>query len=338
MVSSLGSALLRRKSIISVFFRLFFFSFLLLHGSLYATERYGAIEIGGKGVKAYAINIDDGFAKIIHRDAKNIAPQSGIQKDGHMDKGMIALIATNALFLKNSLMLHQNIPEEKIFVVASSAINKVHNKQDLVKSIADATQSKLHFIDEKEESLYGFYGVVPKIQWENALMMDIGGGNTKVAWLTKVNSEIDFFEIPLGTVSLSKAAEATPGLESFEEKCKNIASNATIENQKLDLIKNIETLYVSGGIFWATAYLKTNRNIDTFEALKREDFENMRLSLMREDDIARYLQSSYGTKNIMAGSILAEKTIERLGFLDKKIYFAKDGTWIIGWLFFKNMP
>lgn len=329
-----------------IFFRLVFLSFFLLGSALVSSETYGAIEIGGKGVKAYAITVDDTIAKISYREAKNIAPQSGILSDGHMNQGMIELISTNVLVLKQSLMNNQHIPDEKIFVVASSAINKIHNKNELTSSIQKSSQTTLYFIDEKEESVFGFYGVVPKKQWENAAMMDIGGGNTKIAWFSKEANAINFFEIPLGTVSLSKAADAQNEAASFEEKCESIASNITISNQNLRSFDTIETLYLSGGIFWATAFLKTDRKIETFEPLEKNDFTHLRKELIGEEkniscderDTRCFLKSSYGIKNIIAGSILSEKIIDKLGFSTKKIMFAKDGTWIIGWILFHHYP
>ena len=321
-----------------ILLRLFFVTFFLFNGALYATERYGAIEIGGKGVKAYAIEMDENKTTLIYRDAKNITPQNGIQKEGNMDKGMIALISTNALFLKNNLMRHQHIDEKNIFIIASSAINKVHNKNELSNSIQNIAQQKLYYIDEKEESLYGFYGVVPKAQWKSAAMMDIGGGNTKVAWFSKSNNDLDFFEIPLGTASLSKAVESKSGQEHFQETCQIIAFQAAQTTPKITLLADIETLYVSGGVFWATAYLKTNRQVTPIVTLEKIDFSNIRTHLedTEKDKIQHFVQSSYGTQNIIAGSILAEVIIEKMGFFEKKIYFAKDGAWVIGWLLFRK--
>jgi exopolyphosphatase/pppGpp-phosphohydrolase len=314
---------------------LLFLCILLCQSTLFGLERYGAIEIGGKGVKGYVVELEQNQAHIRYRDSYNTAPQSGIDSNFILSQEMINHISDDVARLKKALLKDQNISEKELFIIASSALNKIQNKPALEASIESKTHLKLSFIDERQESMYAFYGSVPKAQWRTSSMMDIGGGNTKVAWIDEKN-RLDFFEIPLGTVSTTQRADMLENNASFEANCLSVIQNTLTP---FPTAASKETLYTSGGIFWATAYLKTNGNLESFVHLQKEDFERVISTFSREpmhcsDDATPncFLLHYYGAKNLVAGAILAKESIEKLHFFDHEIYFAKDGTWVIGWL------
>lgn len=327
---SQATALFFKKSFLA---RLFLYVF-VCHAALFG-EQYGAIEIGGKGVKAYVIELDNNLTKINYRNALNTAPQSGITEHHIMTPEMIDHVSSDIGILKNTLQHDQNISEQNIFIIASSAIHKIKNRSTLEAKVKKTTHHALYFIDEKEESTFAFYGSVPKAQWLNASMIDIGGGNTKVAWMD-VPNVIDFFEIPLGTVSLTQQADLRDTNTSFEAKCVSVIQN---ELSTLQTTHTKEALYASGGIFWATAYLKTNGHLEPFVILEKADFEKV-IALFSQEERKECSEASaqcfllgyYGAKNLVAGALLAKETIDAMNFFDQKVYFTKDGTWVIGWL------
>lgn len=252
-----------------------------------------------------------------------------------MTSEMIHHVTADIVLLQKALLNEQKIQERNIFIIASSAINKIKNKPELEANVKSHTHHPLHFIDEKEESTFAFYGSIPSTQWSNSSMIDIGGGNTKVAWMDEKNA-IDFFEIPLGTVSLTQRAIQQETNTSFETQCSNIIQKelSTLQNTHTK-----ETLFASGGIFWATAYLKTNGHLESFVRLEKIDFENVIALFAHEErkecseaSAQCFLLGYYGAKNLVAGALLAKETINAMQFFDQKIYFARDGAWVIGWL------
>jgi len=336
-VRLLQGIVLFSKSLPKNAYRALFFLFIFVcQGALFGVERYGAIEIGGKGVKGYVVELNQNLASIRYRDSYNTAPQSGIDSNFILSQEMITHISDDVARLKKALVIDQNIPEKKIFIIASSALNKIQNKPALETSILQKTHVKLFFIDEREESMYAFYGSIPKVEWNTSSMIDIGGGNTKVAWINEKNT-LDFFEIPLGSVSTTQRADMLDTNSSFETKCTNVIQS---ELTTFPDAATKKVLYASGGIFWATAYLKTNGNLETFVTLQKEDFERVINTFSHEqaqcvDDTTAhcFLLHYYGAKDLIAGAILARETIDKLHFFNQKIYFAKDGAWVIGWLF-----
>ena len=323
---------------IVLFYRLvisFFLTCFLYSSVLFGAELYGAIEIGGKGIKTYIFEQEGKELSLKYRDSINASVQQGIE-NRHMKQEMIDTTGMHIFNAYQKLRQEYAIIDSHIFIVASSAINKIDNKPSLKNYIFDLTRHVLYFIDEQEESTYGFYGAVPASQWSNALMMDIGGGNTKLAWLGTKDS-IEFLEIPLGTVSLTQAIEDLNSKELFQKKASIIIQS---ELPKLKVIPEKKVLYTSGGIFWATAYLKTKGQLNTFTPLDTSDFQTLIRQFIPINDTpcndtttpSCYLLQFYGAHNLIAGAILADTIIQTSHFDSKSIYFSKDGIWMIGWL------
>ena len=132
------------KSLPKNAYRALFFLFIFVcQGALFGVERYGAIEIGGKGVKGYVVELNQNLASIRYRDSYNTAPQSGIDSNFILSQEMITHISDDVARLKKALVIDQNIPEKKIFIIASSALNKIQNKPALETSILQKTHVKL---------------------------------------------------------------------------------------------------------------------------------------------------------------------------------------------------
>ena len=313
---------------------LFLFAFTLLN----ASEYYGAIEIGGKGVKSYFIEVDDvkTMGKIVERTSSNTAPQSGIGTDLVMSASMIESIASEIATMKANLIKHHHLGDSHIFVIGSSAINKIHNKEALSHAISSKAHQALFFINEQEESIFAFYGAIPKDVWGKSAMIDIGGGNTKIAWKNEKNATMDFIEIPLGTVSLSTKSLEGNVTQPFHDACLEHITHALPASHHL---KEKATLYASGGIFWATAYLKMEGHLSAFTPLQESDFQNVIETFSTPFECSKtqkspqcFLLDYYGTTHLVAGALLAKETIKKLDFFEKNVVFAKEGGWVIGWL------
>lgn len=317
--------------------RYLFFLTALCVSLLFSNDYFEAIEIGGKGIKAYILEQNDQHqTHIVARNSINTAPQSGIDVKNNLSASMIEAIAKDTQTLLNAFPAVYQIPLEHRFIVASSAINKIKNKEALEKRLLETTRINLVFINEEEESLYGFYGSVPPSKWQSSVLMDIGGGNTKIAWLDE-SQTFRFHEIPLGTVSLTTLAEQSkqPKNTSFRDRCLSVIAPYEPELQS---IPSKESLYVIGGIFWVSAYYKYDGELASFVPLSLQDFETMITTYLQpktqectpaSSEKRCFLLRYYGAKNLVAGAVLAKQSVQR--FTDSQILFAKDGTWMLGW-------
>jgi hypothetical protein len=311
---------------------------------LFGNDYYGTIEIGGKGVKAYVIEHDSAQTRIVARNSINTAPQSGMNADKILSETMIAAIIRDIQTLRQkTFQSYGTLASNHEFIVASSAINKIANKERLSQRIFQTTALPLYFIDEKEESLFGFYGAVPKDEWNTAAMIDIGGGNTKIAWLDE-EKRFRFQEIPLGTVSLTKRANADQSAAAFRQKAFNAVQAYA---HTIDALPIKPSVYLVGGIFWATAYYQHDGQLKTFTPLNGDDFDILASTFSASaigqnctpDTVEKtcFLLRYYGAKNLVAGAVLAQTLLEHYRN-SQKIVFAKEGAWMIGWLLQNLQP
>ena len=85
-------------------------------------------------MKAYVIDIDANLTKMTYRNGLNTSPQSGISEQYLMNSSMIKQVTSDIVVLKNTLLNEQKISEDHLFIIASSAINKIKNSFYTVKT------------------------------------------------------------------------------------------------------------------------------------------------------------------------------------------------------------
>jgi exopolyphosphatase/pppGpp-phosphohydrolase len=173
---------------------------------------YGGVEIGSKGVKAQAYRIGfkgDEFYDLqeVFRESINTTIIAGVKETGAFSKDGIEETAQAVKTLIEKLK-EKGVPGNNIFVVTSSAISSVKNRDELAKRVEELTGYKVEFLTVKDEVLYGIAGAVPPKYFYNSIFVDVGSGNTKIGYLEKVGGSINVrsFELPYGTVSLTERA------------------------------------------------------------------------------------------------------------------------------------
>jgi tetratricopeptide (TPR) repeat protein len=150
---------------------------------------YGGVEIGSKGVKAQAYRIGlkgDEFYDLqeVFRESINTTIIAGVKETGAFSKDGIEETAQAVKTLIEKLK-EKGVPRNNIFVVTSSAISSVKNRDELAKRVEEITGYKVEFLTVKDEVLYGIAGAVPPKYFYNSIFVDVGSGNTKIGYLEK---------------------------------------------------------------------------------------------------------------------------------------------------------
>lgn len=181
------------------FLKSYFLLFILFIslGAFAQSSRYAGIEIGSKGIKISVIdvnNIKKGDYDILGYWTENVGIAKGIAIDGNlavedMDRaGIVAL--DNLQRIKNKY----GVPDENIYVVASSGVALANNKQALIDKIKTTTTKDLDFITAEAEGKMLLKGSIPSTDYQDAIVLDIGGGNTKGGYVDVLNdNKFEFF-------------------------------------------------------------------------------------------------------------------------------------------------
>ncbi|MGO4771531.1 exopolyphosphatase [Flavobacterium sp. W22_SRS_FK3] len=320
---------------------------------------YAGIEIGSKGIKISVIdvnNIKKGDYDIISYWTENIGIAKGISIDGNLAEGDInragAVVFENLTKIKNKY----NVADENIFIVASSGVALANNTQALIDKIKVSTNKELEFISAETEGKMLLKGSIPPNEYQDALILDIGGGNTKGGYVDVQNdNKFEFFPLKLdyGTITLTEAInktivipKETEDIEVYKEKS---FAYAPLLREKISEMLNTKPLslqkkriYLSGGAIWAfTTLYYNNDNDDHFVPLKMEDilyydailknnfgkYENLAKTNKNADKVI----NTYSQRHLISANNILIACLESIPDLkSKKIYFAKEGQ--IAWL------
>ncbi len=187
---------------------------ILASGGAVASEKYGGVEIGAKGIKASAVEVDtaDSSAslKVLELEKRTVDVTLSRLKGKRFDTVLIDDVASVVEDFIKALKSELGVPEANIQVVASSGVPFAANLPDLVAAIRKQTGKDLDKIDATEEATLAAIALVPKDLRTKAVVIDIGSGNTKGgAFLDESGSPERFatVDVPFGTTTLSKAID-----------------------------------------------------------------------------------------------------------------------------------
>ncbi|WP_067146612.1 Ppx/GppA phosphatase family protein [Pseudotamlana agarivorans] len=331
----------------------FFFSCLSLTAQ--NKDFYAGMEIGSKGIKMTVLDIDNikkGRYEIIDFWTDNVGIAKGISINGEIKQQDIELavksIKDNYLKIKNEF----GVIDENIFLVGSSGVAMASNTEDLIDMIEFEINKKLYFIDASEEARMLLRGSIPPVDYEDSMVLDIGGGNTKGGFIDEINDNLVFFPINFnyGTVTLTEEI-----LEYQKESLTTADYNEIqfsylpkLRQQVRDMYNSRpkalekQNVYMSGGAVWAfyTLYMNSNpeKNYNSFklgdviryDAIVKNDFRYFERLAKHDKNVAIVLKV-YSQKYLISASNLFLVCLEEIPNIEEKeLYFSKQGQ--IAWL------
>jgi hypothetical protein len=167
------------------------------------------------------------------------------------------------------------IPENRIFVVFSSGVKAVADRENKVSMIGNMADSfrlainepnrKVEPIDVIDEARLSHLGIVPSSKRYTTFLIDIGSGNTKGGYFPSGNTkDFSLFQLTWGTKSISNATEKRMDddktLVNFSRQMQRVLAGPAEE--EITYAVNVSNAYnmsdniaFSGGIAWAASTL-----------------------------------------------------------------------------------
>lgn len=348
---------MQNKYFLKTYFLLFILFISL--GAFAQDSRYAGIEIGSKGIKISVIdvnNIKKGDYDILGYWTENVGIARSIAIDGNL--AVEDIEKAGSVVLENLLKIKSKygVTDENIYVVASSGVALAANKQTLIDKIKAVTNKDLDFITAETEGKMLLKGSIPPSDYQDAIVLDIGGGNTKGGYVDVLNgNKFEFFPLKLdyGTITLTEAINKTivipretNDMQVYKEKSFEYSPvlrekiQEMLKTKPLSLQK--KKIYLSGGAIWAFVTLYYNNNSDDhFLPLKMEDIINydaiLKNNFVKYENLAKTSKeadkviNTYSQKHLISGNNILIACLESIPDLkSKKIYFAKEGQ--IAWL------
>jgi tetratricopeptide (TPR) repeat protein len=322
---------------------------------------YGGVEIGSKGVKVQAYRIGlkgDEFYDLqeVFRESINTTIIAGVKETGAFSKDGIEETAQAVKTLIEKLK-EKGVPGSNIFVVTSSAISSVKNRDELAKRVEELTGYKVEFLTVKDEVLYGIAGAVPPKYFYNSIFVDVGSGNTKIGYLEKVGGSINVrsFELLYGTVSLTERASKGKDfkMELVGVLSKEVEPLLKREAQKNPAYLNRKNVFLVGGIVWAlTTLQKPGQVEEAYVRLSSLDIRNFMQAMRQNPDRVlnpdlsnlkpelrdkakkqiEKVKDVFSVDNLYAGGMLLESLGKGLKFEKRNLLFPRYGNWLVGYV------
>lgn len=319
---------------------------------------FAGIEIGSKGIKMSVLdvqNIKKGNINTKSYWTENIAIAKGISIDGNLalediDRAILS-VTNNYIRIKDEM----KVPEANIFIVGSSGVAMAKNTQILIDRVKIAIGKDLEFIDAQMEGKLLLKGCIPPVDYKDAIILDIGGGNTKGGYVdVSNNDEFVFFPLSLnyGSVTLTESVIKNTRNEDISEfNIKAFEYLPTLREQVLGMYNskkealNKDKVYMSGGAVWAFYTLYKGNSNQPFNEFKLEDVINydaiLKNNFKKFEDMAKTdtevekVLKTYSQKYLISGNNILLVCLEMIPEMKKKkIYFAKEGqiAWLISYI------
>jgi hypothetical protein len=240
-----------------------------------STQIYGGIEIGAQGVKRMLIALDSHgnivnapAAKAKHElpavSSQNLGLASAFQPDRQGGKRVsdaaTALLVRTINRFKRELSDDFGVPENHIVLAISSGVASASKSngagdgalKSLEEAIVTGTGLKPIVVTGPKEAQLTFQGVVPsESKRAKALLIDVGGGNTKFATKSFQGT------VPYGARTLNDARKkAAPDAD----KKADLAIDGLLREGKIDR-SAVDEVYLSGGSAYIVASLLRPREV-----------------------------------------------------------------------------
>ena len=198
-----------------------------------------AIEVGGKGPKLMIVTES---YKPVFFDSRSASPLKDAVDAIMTERSMTeTTVAIESLLAKAQAFAKENKWQIKNeIIVASSSITAQKNYKTLFSQIESSTGLEVLNVTAQEEARLVFHATVPTAKRTDALVVDVGSGNSRLAWVDE-DDKLKEITIPLGTVT------ATNLMQDLDK--------TVFENRIRDLVKIPlpikQVVYLSGGSAWA---------------------------------------------------------------------------------------
>lgn len=161
-----------------------------------------SIDIGTNTVMLLVANVDDSDIEVLCEKQQLPRLGKGVDKDRKLHPAsqakVLDVLKSYKVFLESE---YQNISITPV-ITATSAVRDAANREDFMNAVEQETGWRIQLLSGRQEAQTTFSGalsVLKGMEVENAVVLDIGGGSTEIAWGTQSNL-MDGTSLNIGSV------------------------------------------------------------------------------------------------------------------------------------------
>jgi len=172
----------------------------LLKGLEDFMNNIAVIDIGSNSMRVviYKLSNNNSF-KIIDEEKRMVRLGQYIDKSDYLSEEGINKLIISLEFFK---VICRNNDVEEYIVVATEAIRRSKNQKAILAIVKEKIGLDIRILSGDEESIYGYIAVKCTIDFDNAILIDIGGSSMELS-LIKDGTPVNVISIPLGSIPLT---------------------------------------------------------------------------------------------------------------------------------------
>lgn len=197
-------------------------------------ERVALIDLGSNTARLVIYDVLDGGYFVVAEEQHEAVRLGETEADGSLKQTrMMQAISTLKMF--KEICLIKKV--DKVLAVATAAVRRASNQKTFLSDVYNETGIRITVVSEEEEANYVYQGVINSMDIPRGLIMEIGGGSTKLVYYNRrtiLHTKIFAF----GAVTLTNmfvSADKTP------EQCSDdIVSYVKSQLDEVEWFKEID--------------------------------------------------------------------------------------------------
>ena len=173
-------------------------------------EKIGIIDLGSNTARLVIVDMfADGHFMVVDELKESVRLGQDMDRDGFLKPQRIAeTIKTLKMFKK----LCDARKVDRIIAVGTAAVRRAKNQRSFLDEIQVSCNITIRVLSEEEEALLVYRGVINSMDIPKGLILEIGGGSTKIIYYNRRNV-LGFASLPFGAVTLTDLFASDPSPE-----------------------------------------------------------------------------------------------------------------------------
>lgn len=183
-------------------------------------EKIGIIDLGSNSARLVIVDIfTEGHFVVIDELKESVRLGQDMDRDGFLKPQRVAETIKTLKMFKRLCDSHK---VNRIIAVGTAAVRRAKNQRSFLDEIQATCGVKINVLSPEEEATYVYRGVINSMDIPRGLILEIGGGSTKIIYYNRRNI-LHYEVLPVGAVTLTdlfyeeggKPEDAVARIEEF---------------------------------------------------------------------------------------------------------------------------
>lgn len=198
-------------------------------------EKIGIIDLGSNSARLVIVDIfTEGHFMVVDELKESVRLGQDMDRDGFLKPQRIAETIKTLKMFRRLCDAHK---VNRIIAVGTAAVRRAKNQRSFLDEIQATCGIKINVLTPEEEATYVYRGVINSMDIPRGLILEIGGGSTKIIYYNRRNI-LHYEVLPVGAVTLTELFYEEGGKP--EDAVARIEEFFTEQLKQMDWLKELE--------------------------------------------------------------------------------------------------